>query len=100
MIIGLIIMYLFYKSDYGTNFLKKFKKKSIIEEIVENNLPKVDDNMTFETMENLSKRLNKVNKKKKRRKIVQKTGQIIDMIYVSLNFFDQVTKNRNRYKIP
>ena len=96
-------MALLYKSEYRPDLFKKFRKKSIIEEIIEDNTTKTETNLNFESMEDLSKRFKDVKKKRKRRKKREKLADFVDLVFVGLkiglNLSDQVTKPQNGFKL-
>lgn len=92
-------MILLYKSEYRPNLFKKFRKKSIIEEIIEDNTTKTETNLNFENMEDLSKRFKDVKKKRRRARKREKLTQIVDIVFVGLNFIDQMTKTKDSFRL-
>lgn len=85
-------MFSFYKSDYGTDLIKKFRRKSIIEEIIEDNSINEDIQVNID---DLSKRF----KKKKRGRKIKKLAEAVKIVFVGLDLADQMTKPKNRFKL-
>lgn len=93
-------MFSIYKSEYGSDLIKRFKRKSMIEEIIEDNSINEEVKSKFESVNELSKRFNKTKKRRKRRKKRQKIEKMVELVFIGLNLVDQVTKSKSSFKLP